>query len=207
MRFRELMNRHEGETVYVIGSGPSLDALDPETMGDSPRVVLTRLIHEPCAVPVVADKTYWVYLDWMDPAECPWWRTRVPAGVWEVTPYELLDARTTVQAESGARTVHFRIEREHKKALAMSREECAESETLYGMAGSGVAAAHLAWYLGAGHIVFAGIDGGGGNAELVRDRYGEHFCRMNYSRQLVEVKLMLERHSLPHTFLEERTDG
>jgi len=211
MDFSELMNRHAGETIYIIGAGPSLDAFDNTEMGDSPRIVINQMIHNPCVVPVLNDKTYWIYMDSKRKELYPNWRGQTPEGVWEVTPNLIYTAKGTTPSENGSRVIHFGIEVESSKVIPFDRNECKEKCLLYGASGTGVLATHLAWYMGAERIVLVGFDGGIERAKKVEDRYpsaesGVHYLGDSYNRHLDCIGMVLDAKSIEHTFVTGEKD-
>lgn len=176
--FRELKNRHAGETILVAGTGPSLDRLvDAAITG--PRIYLNRSAF---VLPASAGKTYWLVADdaWGKKVPGPWFAhlRAVQDGSAKTVlcvRSPLLGAGGFPPAPIGPNIFHWKSEAANRdRLLSLSRDEIADLGELWMFSGTGGTAVHLAWYLGASKLVLAGLDGADGYAKRLRHLYNEN---------------------------------
>lgn len=174
MTFADLKNRHEGQTITVCGTGPSLDWLDAKAM-TGPRIYLNRTAF---AMPYSEGETYWFAMDdaWGKKVKGPWLSflqsVRFGCGVTGVFRDPLLGAGGFPDAPKGDNIIHFKDFRTNRdQLLGMTRDQIAEAGALYQFAGTGCTAIHFAWYLGAPKVRLAGLDGGDGYAKRLARFY------------------------------------
>lgn len=172
---------HRGAAVWVVGTGPSLDRLDPAELIGRPRIYLNRAA---MAFPGEAGKAYWLTLDdgWGCQEPGDWagllHRTRTgEAGLIGAWPDRLYRGTGLSDAPRGANIVTWkgppedRRFRHQPELVKLSREQLCEADRLLTFCGSAMTAIHLAWVMGAVAIVLAGIDGTDGYAASVRPQY------------------------------------
>ena len=171
-----LLNRHKGETVWICGTGPSLDDVeDSEITG--PRIYLNRAAF---GLPTKDGCSYWLVADdaWGKGIPGPWAKTLRGVlgnysdlyGVFR-NPLFGVD-NTNVPPPRGDRCYLW-----HGKGdtglLGKTREQVAMFNTLYMFAGTASPAIHLAWLMGASKIIIAGCDGSDGYASRLQQFYDQ----------------------------------
>jgi hypothetical protein len=173
VNFSDLNNRHAGATILICGTGPSLDTL---TRFTGPRIFLNRAAF---VLPASAGETYWMTLDdcWSKGIKGPW--AEHLAAVKSGAARTIGVFRDPLLADHGFTPVqkHENIigfgdaGTGRDELLKMSRDQIAQVGQLYQFCGTGSTAVHLAWYMGAGRIVLAGLDGGAGHAKRLDEFY------------------------------------
>jgi len=182
MRLRDLMNKHAGQPVWVCGSGPSLDGIDPAEI-TGPRVYLNRVAF---SMPWSNVGTYWLVIDdaWGQGTPGPWTETlqQLKGGALPgvgVFRDPLLPARENgwYFAQGGPNIIHWTspptAQQPRHELLELDRQTLAERGWLYARAGTAAPAVHLAWLMGASRVVLAGIDGTDGYAGQVQHWYAQ----------------------------------
>lgn len=176
MRFDALMDRHRGEACWIVGTGPSLDAIDPAEI-TGPRIYLNRAAF---AYPAERYCTYWLVADdaWGQKIEGPWDAhlqkvisgdadtillardpLLVPTG-WHATP------------PKGNHIVHWKSTHKPRAELrCLTRPELAQRGELYSHCGTAAPAIHAAWLMGCTRVILAGIDGTDGHAKSLQQWY------------------------------------
>jgi hypothetical protein len=176
MKFANLMDRHKGETCWIVGTGPSLDAIDPADI-TGPRIYLNRAAF---ALPAERYVTYWLVADdaWGQQIEGPW--SEHLRNVIRGDADTILLARNPLLVPSGAHTkphdgphiVHWKSQHAPRAALrCMTRTEIAECGELYSHCGTAAPAIHAAWFMGCTRIILTGIDGTDGHAACLEPYY------------------------------------
>lgn len=168
MTLAALLNRHSGETVYLVGTGPSLDGFqfDPAL----PRVLINHAVF---VCPIEPGRTYGMWLD-EQAVHDPAWYASLPDGIEYVLPKKLMKEGGAISPPPIKNLTTFR-----RSACARvrdrTREECAAAEILYEFCGTATTAAFLCWFMGAARVVLVGIDGTAGKqaqrAEIVKPFY------------------------------------
>lgn len=176
MRFADLKNRHAGDPIWVIGTGPSLDALDADDVV-GPRIYLNRAAF---VMSPSRGETYWLVADdcWGNKVPGPWGphlEDIRAGGCGEIAVLRdpLLTGRSdcpTVPPPTGPNIVTWREDR-FKDCLYLNRDELAEAGTLHMWTGTASPAVHLAWFLGAVRVNLVGIDGTRGWAQKLSHLY------------------------------------
>jgi len=167
--FADLRERHAGETIYLVGCGPSLDlALEREALDGQVCVCINRAAE---LVPASATR-YFVaednetYRRWRGaPPGCVSLVKRGYLDLWDV---EAPDIANAVRARVGRDVVLCSYVTMH--AICEDRARVAADEILYACVGSATPGAYLAWYLGAASVVLVGVDGGAGHSRAALKR-------------------------------------
>ncbi len=205
MKFSTLNNIHAGKTIWIIGTGPGLDAVEPEEI-DGPRIMLNRAAF---VTPDSIGESYWMVVDdaWGAKQPGPWrgYLDGIQAGSIAMTAVlrnNLLTGKNdtpTVPAPHGHNIVHFDGEPDGHDRLFQTRDEIAESGRLFQECGTGAIAAHLAWYLGASKVILVGLDGSPGHAKRLAHLY-DHRVGSTLGYALARQCLMrtLDTLNLPH---------
>jgi len=172
MRLHDLIDKHQGETVWITGTGPSLDRVSAHEI-TGPRIHLNRTAF---AFPWSIGQTYWLVIDdcWANGTPGPWVETlddvyygRGPIGVFRDP---LLTGPGPVPSKRGPNIAHWTSAHKPRRSLLyMGRQELGERGMLYARAGTAAPAVHLAWLMGAERVVLAGVDG--------TDGYSKHVIR------------------------------
>ena len=167
---KELKNKHEGETCFVIGTGPSLDGIDLTTI-TGPRILINRSAF---VVPYSDGESYWMVIDnwWEYGFSDTWFKTldKVKDGCGLIGVFRDEEAVSGKVMPDGSPNVpdyllHDNIiiwrasGKTDAKCLSYTRDEIAQKNKLYPNHGSANSAAHLAWYMGCIGINIVGIDG------------------------------------------------
>jgi len=179
MNFADLKNRHQGETIWIIGTGPGLDRLvssPADLIG--PRIFLNRSAY---VAPPSDGETYWLVMDdvfgghgngahWDDHL------AKVISGKAETLavfrdPLLNRDPPTPAPRGENILTWAHNTVRPKSRLLDLSRDEVADIGALYVECGSAAPAAHLAWFMGADMIRFVGLDGGHQRAKCLQQYY------------------------------------
>lgn len=168
-----LLNRHQGETIWVIGTGPSLNDLDDDEL-TGPRILLNRTAF---SLPISPGETYWLVAD-----DC--WGLGIP-GPWYQTLNELIEGKNGLTGifrnplmrgnqlcapPSGENIYHFQGNK-LQNVLELNRQKLALIGMLYQFAGTAATALHLAWLMGADSVNLIGCDGSDGYAERLLQWY------------------------------------
>lgn len=169
-----LLNKHKDATVWICGTGPSLDNIeDAEITG--PRIYLNRAAF---ALPAEEGQTYWLVADdaWGKKIPGPWAATRDAilrrrSPLYGVFRQPLFGAdNAKINAPTG-HNVYLWHGNKQDALLNMPREDIARSNTLHQFAGTGAPAVHLAWLMGARKVILAGLDGTDGYAKRLAEFY------------------------------------
>jgi len=176
MRFRMLKDRHVGETCWIVGTGPSLDAIDPDTI-TGPRIYLNRAAF---VLPAERYMTYWLVADdaWGQKIEGPWNEHlhRVISGdaatILLARDPLLVPGGAHAKPQDGPHIAHWKSSHTPRQALrCMTRDELADSGELYSHCGTAAPAIHAAWLMGCTRVILAGIDGTDGHAKCLQQYY------------------------------------
>lgn len=174
MSLLSLYNRHDGRTVWVCGTGPSLDAINPAEI-EGPRVFLNRAAF---GLPASGGETYWLVADdaWAQGTPGPWEGHLEAvreglAGTVGVFRDPLLVPSGPSPTKTGPNIVHWRSYKPRGSVFAMTREQCARGGYLYQHCGTAAPAIFLAWLMGARRVVLVGCDGTDGYAKRLRQFY------------------------------------
>ncbi len=177
MKFSDLNNRHAGDPIWIIGTGPGLDSVPVDEI-TGPRILINRAAF---VTPDSHGESYWLVVDdaWTAQQPGPWtgYLDGISAGSIGLTGVfrtPLLAGKNGVKnpaAPMGDNIVHFDGESDDAGRLMQTRDEIAVSGRLFQQFGTGATAAHLAWYLGASRVILAGLDGTPGHAKRLEHLY------------------------------------
>jgi len=169
----ELLNRHEGETVWVIGTGQSLNDLDDADL-IGPRILLNRTAF---SLPVSPGETYWVVADdaWGLGVPGPWDETLRDVidganGMTAILRNPLMRGNQLIDPPKGENIVHFEGNKS-PNVLLYQRQQLAALGQLYQFAGTAATGLHLAWLMGADSVNLIGCDGSDGYADRLLQWY------------------------------------
>lgn len=197
MPLRDLYLAHEGEPIWVIGTGPSLDAVDPGDFAGRPRIYLNRAAmvfgnaFGDVDAPAELGKAYWFTLDdnWGRGEAGDWqgllervrsgqagligvWPRRLYGGGGKIgQSYADCPTGPNIITYTGPPEAGSSANRHQPELLLRTREQLLVEDRLYAFCGSAMTAVHLAWVMGAAQIILAGIDGTDGYAARVRGQY------------------------------------
>lgn len=184
MKLADLKHRHAGATVWIIGTGPGLDQLDPGEI-TGPRVLLNRAAFLPEFTRTAKPgESYWLVMDdagFLDPNQ-PWWLEhlgRVVMGRANQTAVfrdPLLNSKPMTDAPHGDNIITWGAMPSvgsRRDALKFDRDRVCSDDFLYVECGSAAPATHLAWLMGAAAVRYVGLDGGRGRAACLQRFYGE----------------------------------
>ncbi len=171
----ELINKHEGQCVWIFATGPSLDYVDDAQI-IGPRIFLNRTAF---VMPTSPGESYWMACDdsWGMGVPGPWQETldkvrNGTAGFAGVFRDPLMAGNKLVPAPDGANIYHFKGEKSlTPHLLKMDREQLALTNNLYQYCGTSAPAVHLAWFMGAASVNLIGCDGTDGYAERLSPFY------------------------------------
>ena len=174
----DIANRHEGQAVWIIGTGPSLARVDLEVI-DGPRICLNRAMF---ATRIVRDATYWMFVDdpWAKEVPGPWkeylLKTFRGVGITAVMRRKLMTGTGFSNAPDGPNVVHFDYwNRNDAEKLGdirtHDRDRVIAANQLYCYTGTAAPAIHLARVLGARKVILVGIDGTDGHGPQVAQWY------------------------------------
>lgn len=190
-RLADLRERHAGATIHIVGCGPSLDRFDLAAF-ERPGSISICVNH---AIDVVPRRSarYWILQD-IDVARSFAYRKPLCARLVPTTILEALAQDHTEIFRAWAND-YFTLWRPQTDTPVVTRDAAAASYSLYVCQGTVTPAAHLAWFLGAGRVVFVGCDGGVGTsaeqanavrtAEERQSRVGVDYTLMRRSAERV----------------------
>ena len=179
MTLRDLNMRHEGQTAYIIATGPSLDTFDWDVLeNDGFQIVIHRAIG---VCPILPDRTYWQVLDdaWGMGVPGPWgkWLDMVKgdSGVYGLFRDPLMkQPQPCTPAPIHPHIVRFKGPMTGETdVLDWPRSRCVAAGKLYCYAGSACTAVHAAWLMGASEAILVGCDGGQQNAACLAQWYDQ----------------------------------
>ena len=186
-RLAELENKHAGKECWVVGRGPSLDNIDPQSI-TGPRIYMNRTAF---VLPASADETYWMVNDntWLMGDGGMWNEYlemvrngcgvigvfRNPMYVWKLGADGSFKMNwVETPAPAGDNIIYWDGSKPiNPDALYYMREEVTQRNMLYSQRGSLCIAVHLAWYMGCEVIHMVGIDGTVGHAEIMKPQFRE----------------------------------
>ncbi len=180
MNFADLNNLHAGRTAYIIGTGPSLDEFDFDSIDVFDQGFLIAIHRAIGIIPQnLYARTYWQVLDdaWTMGTPGPWhrWRDQLTAGNGVTGLFRdplYMPKQPWTPAPVHPAIARFGSPRKGDKTiLTDGREEIARRGDLYTYAGSGCTAIHAAWYMGAKRSVLVGLDGSDGHAVCLDQWY------------------------------------
>ena len=172
MKFADLNNLYKGETIYIIGTGPSLDNFDMDRV-DGIQIAIHRAIG---IVDMRRNDTFWQVLDdaWSMDVPGPWgeWLSRIKSDGFGLFRDPLMKpAKPWTPIPDHPNIIGFKSSKGSVDCLHYSRDRLAESGNLFTYCGSGCTAVHAAWYMGAEKIIMVGFDAGDGYAKRLRQWY------------------------------------
>ena len=178
LSLKDIAGRHEGETIWVIGTGPSLARVNLEAI-TGPRICLNRVMF---ATKIIRNATYWMFVDdpWAKEVPGPWkeylMNTFRGVGITAVMRKKLMTGKGFSKAPDGPNVVHFdywnRNDAEKSGDIRThDRQAVIDSNMLYCYTGTAAPAVHLAWVLGASKVKLVGIDGTDGHGPQVAHWY------------------------------------
>jgi hypothetical protein len=168
MSLHDFIDRHQGESAYVIGKGPTLDLFLEKPEGS-----LLICVNE--AALVVRDPTYFFAHDGVhianvadplrhiaaagDPNGLGHMRRSYPPGCVAIVREEHKDLAIAEGIPAGS-VYTYRKAQEKKALLGLNAQELAASGELYGESCTTQSALHFAKLCGCREVVMVGIDGG-----------------------------------------------